>query len=322
MRCPKCQYISYATETRCPHCGFDLSLVDVEAAPDLNLRPENEPVGPLADLTLNVPQAPHDAPAADPISRDLESAPLRGPATPSTPLTRSEPRPASPRMDLPLFDSNATPAAGRSPLGTQVPPPSTPLSVRRSTPEVPRARPPALPRISVPERQLDFAERVLEPPPPVPHIEVEPPPAVVSVTKSDRELASLVRRLAAGVFDFLVLAGVDAIVIWLTLNVTGLAREEMEMLPLVPLAAFLVLLSGGYFSIFTAASGQTLGKMLAGVRVQTDAGGRVPLGNALVRWAVMLVGVLAVGLGLLPALAGSERRTLHDRIAGTRVIRA
>ena len=321
MRCPKCQYISYASETRCPHCGFDVSLVDAEAAPDLNLRPENEPVGPLADLTLHAPEAPHDAPAADTISRDLESAPLRGPATPSTPMTRSEPRPA-PRMDLPLFDSNAAPSATRAPLGTQVPPPSTPLSVRRATPEVPRARPPAPPRISVPERQLDFAERVLEPPPPVPQIEVESPPAVVFETKPDRELASLVRRLAAGVFDFLVLAGVDATVIWLTLNLTGLTREEMGMLPLVPLAAFLVLLSGGYFSIFTAASGQTLGKMLAGVRVQSDSGGRVPLGNALVRWAVMLVGVLAVGVGLLPALAGTERRTLHDRIAGTRVVRA
>ena len=39
------------------------------------------------------------------------------------------------------------------------------------------------------------------------------------------------------------------------------------MLPAVPMLAFLMLLCGGYFVLFTAAGGQTIGKMAAHIRV-------------------------------------------------------
>ena len=37
-----------------------------------------------------------------------------------------------------------------------------------------------------------------------------------------------------------------------------------------PLGVFLLLLNGGYLTIFTTAGGQTIGKMIAGIRVVAD----------------------------------------------------
>jgi uncharacterized RDD family membrane protein YckC len=88
-----------------------------------------------------------------------------------------------------------------------------------------------------------------------------------------------------------------------------------------------VMLAAGYFVSFTAAGGQTIGKMATGIRVipATDADPslpRVSFGAAVVRAAAYLVSVLPAGLGLLPILFTSERRALHDRLADTRVVRA
>jgi uncharacterized RDD family membrane protein YckC len=76
--------------------------------------------------------------------------------------------------------------------------------------------------------------------------------------------------------------------------------------------------------LFVAANGQTIGKMAAGVKVvSTDVEtARVSLGHAVVRAAAYLVSALPAGLGLLPALFGADRRTIHDRLAATRVVKA
>ena len=70
---------------------------------------------------------------------------------------------------------------------------------------------------------------------------------------------------------------------------------------------------------FTTASGQTIGKMLAGIRVVGLHSARVPLGNAIVRAAACLLTILSLGLGFLPAFTSRDRRAFHDRLAGTRV---
>ena len=43
--------------------------------------------------------------------------------------------------------------------------------------------------------------------------------------------------------------------------------ESARILPIVPTAAFLLLVGGSYLVMFTAAGGQTIGKMIAGLRV-------------------------------------------------------
>ena len=120
-------------------------------------------------------------------------------------------------------------------------------------------------------------------------------------------VASLVRRAVAGVIDVLILGSISAAVVVLTLRVCELhARAVARCCPPVPMLAFLLLLCGGYFVLFTAAGGQTIGKMAAAhsrrqcVRQVTPA--RVSFRTAVVRTVACLGSVLALGAGFLLAV--------------------
>jgi uncharacterized RDD family membrane protein YckC len=136
----------------------------------------------------------------------------------------------------------------------------------------------------------------------------------------------IVSRLGAAIVDAVLLGGLSAGVVWATLRWCQLPMEQVRVLPIAPTAGFLVLVGLGYLLLFTAAGGQTIGKMLFGIRVVGDdtpyaTGGTLSLRQAVYREVVSLPSVLALGLGFLPALFGDER-ALHDRLAQTRVVRA
>jgi uncharacterized RDD family membrane protein YckC len=129
-------------------------------------------------------------------------------------------------------------------------------------------------------------------------------------------------RLLATIVDGVLLGSVDAAVVYLTLALTGLGIDSVRALPILPLAGFLAILNGGYLIAFVAASGQTIGKMIAGVRVLRDDGRRVDIATAVLRAAGCGLSLLTAGVGYLPALLTTDGRALHDRISGTRVVRA
>jgi uncharacterized RDD family membrane protein YckC len=62
--------------------------------------------------------------------------------------------------------------------------------------------------------------------------------------------------------------------------------------------------------------------MALGLRVVAADEGRVGVGAACLRARGCLASTICLGAGLLPALVGTERRAVHDRIADTRVVRA
>ena len=102
----------------------------------------------------------------------------------------------------------------------------------------------------------------------------------------------------------------------------GLTTAEIAMLPPIPLGAFFLLVNGGYLASFTAAGGQTIGKMafgLQGRRPRRPAGRR--RGLSVVRALGCLASVASLGLGFLPALLGDGGRAIEDRLADTRVVR-
>ncbi len=148
----------------------------------------------------------------------------------------------------------------------------------------------------------------------------EPEPVEMTTT------APVFRRLVAGVIDLAILSAINAAVLYFTVRVLGLQIENVWVLPKIPLAAFLLLLNGGYFVLFTAAGGQTIGKMIAGIRVVMHTGDaratRVAFGAAVVRAAAYFVSLLPAGLGFVPILISPDGRTVHDRLADTRVVRA
>lgn len=87
------------------------------------------------------------------------------------------------------------------------------------------------------------------------------------------------------------------------------------------------LLAGGiaalYFVAFEAGRWQaTPGKRLLGLRVETTEGARLSIGRALWRHVAGLASWLTLNLGHLLVALRSDRRALHDLIAGTRVTAA
>jgi uncharacterized RDD family membrane protein YckC len=236
---------------------------------------------------------------------------------------RAERTPRTDDRKLPLF-AHAFDLAGDEPLITLPATPRPPLAVRR-TPSTPRLRAvpkPSRPIASAPalefwdeartapivESAADVRARTaarLAPPLPQP---------------AHAEVSGAGARLAAAAIDHLLLSAVDLAVVYFTLRMAGLAMADWAALPPVPLVAFLLLVKLSYFCAFTAVGGQTIGKMAARIRVVTMEDASVDGALAVKRTLAGAVSASLLGLGYLPALIGSERRALHDRVTRTRVI--
>ena len=86
------------------------------------------------------------------------------------------------------------------------------------------------------------------------------------------------------------------------------------------LVAYLAALGLIYAGYFTGTTGQTLGKIVLGLRV-VDSVGRPPgYLRALARAVLGSAGVLAAAAGLVPMAFDPARRALHDRLLKTRVV--
>lgn len=307
MKCPKCGYLGFEEAERCRNCGYDFSLSAGSTPSDLRLRDANREVHPAEDLDLI------DAAAQPP------SSAMNAPAPPSSPTPRSADRPAGSNPELSTEDLRELPLfTDDAPLITKASPPRPPLAVRRATPEIPRLRtePPRTP-------SLEFNEGELEMP-----LEAPVSPAVRAVggewtpeAEAAGEAAGLGRRYLAAGLDLALLAIVDVVVVWFTVKICGLTTSELHLLPVGPLVVFLLVQNGGYLVAFTA-GGQTIGKMAAGIKVvAAEAGGSLDLGRSLQRTFMWSLMALPAGLGLFTALLSPQRQGLHDRFAGTKVVR-
>jgi len=280
MKCPKCSYVGFEEADRCRHCGYDFSLVD------------QIPPAEAVTLPLHVVEPPRHAAYREPLRRAAEAAPL---------------------VDLPLSASieaapTAMPTVPPSLLAEPQPPPArTPLAVRR-TAERPRSR--STPHVTRRPRPVLFDSTA----------EVAARSADTSVEDAPPVAAPPLVRVASGLLDVALLVGIDAVVIYLTTQMAGVPVSDVLVLPIVPLAAFVIGLNVAYLAVFTANGGQTLGKMATGLRVEaTD--GVLTFWRAVVRVVAAIAGGLAMGAGFVPALWRDDRRAVHDHIAHTRVVK-
>ncbi len=306
MKCPKCGYLGFETGDRCKNCGYDFSLLarpGTTASHDLPIRPDDAETSAPPELWLDrmtsdeagPPPASHAHPAG------VSEAPERLHGT------------SSDSSALPLFNPEEP---DDIPLIALPPAPRAPLAVRRPA-ESPRLR--AVPRVArLPSAAFDFREEAdlteaeaVE--------SAQSPPGTVAWLAAEgiREVGG--RRVAAAIIDHAILFTIDLTVFYFTLRVAGLSSAEVRLLPIAPLVTFLGLLKLAYFSAFTAAGGQTIGKMSVGIQVIADRGS-LDAARALRRTLAGLLSLLPVGLGFLPAFFGADRRTLHDRLTGTRVV--
>ena len=321
MKCPTCGYIGFESSDRCRNCGYEFALATPAPPPqDLSLA-SGEADGPLQDLSIRDGAPP---------PRGTAARGARPAATPDLDRVMQNldrvigaPDPASADSgppDLPLFDRDAEQEL--PPLVTAGAEPRRPLSVRRATPDPARLKPKPI------RHQAPAAEQSLGLPLPSVSERVEPtresPVGRARAEAADADAVDaappLLRGLAALV-DVAILGAIDVLVISFTLRLCGLDTSELGVLPPIPIVAFFLIVNGGYLAAFTAAGGQTIGKMAFGLKVvgQTDA--PVSAGTSVVRTFGCLLSVVSLGLGFAPALLGSGGRALEDRLADTRVVR-
>lgn len=347
MKCPKCGYLGFETTDRCRNCQYDFSLAPFANEPELTLhntrkteslndfelpqiqrqsdslsataldldrlfgeadppRPAPAVRAPEPTLTIVDDEEAFETPVEEPaaaIAMSIDEPAMTSPPFTDTGLLTPEQLAAS------VVDDGALPFDD-API---VPPPAArpPLAVRRSTPEVPRNRP----RTTRPIRSESL------------NLESTSLSSSVSrdaseTIKSLLEPPTLGVRVGAGLIDFLLLVGIDAAILYLTLKVTGLQStlEDLRVLPPIPFVGFLALLAFGYVSAFTVAGGQTIGKMVLSLRVIGDDGRPIDAAGGMLRAAGCMLVPVTLGLSYLPALFTSDHRAIHDRLAGTRVV--
>ena len=132
-------------------------------------------------------------------------------------------------------------------------------------------------------------------------------------------MSLLTRRLVAAVVDGGILAGINVAVVYLTLRVVGLGVDDVWRLPTIPVVSFLAMFDLGYLVLLTAFGGQTVGKMATRLRVEGRDGEAVSVSRSLGRAAACAVCMVPAGVGFVGVLTAS-RRSLQDRLAGTRVV--
>jgi len=350
MKCPKCGYLGFETTDRCRNCQYDFSLAPFASEPELTLQGADRRTESGNDFELPAIKRQSDRLSASALDLDRlfgepEPSASASPDSNELPRERKLEAPtitvldddAPEAIEEPVDDSAAAilaedelaaimmpapPAAmtrasdeGALPFddGPIVPPPAArpPLAVRRSTPEVTRNRP----RTTRPARvdSLDFEPSARS---------GAASQAASDTVASLMEMPSLGARVGAGLIDVLLLVGIDAAVLYLTLRVTGLQNtiEDLRVLSPVPFVGFLATLAFGYVAAFTVAGGQTIGKMVLSLRVIGDDGRPVDAAGGMLRALGCMLVPITLGLSYLPALFTSDHRAIHDRLAGTRVV--
>jgi uncharacterized RDD family membrane protein YckC len=82
---------------------------------------------------------------------------------------------------------------------------------------------------------------------------------------------------------------------------------------------FSSILGAGYSIVFHWIWGQTLGKMALQIRVVSMDGGPLSFGQSVGRYFATILSALILGIGFIMAGLRSDKRALHDLLAGTRV---
>lgn len=97
-----------------------------------------------------------------------------------------------------------------------------------------------------------------------------------------------------------------------------LALEWLENSARSCLSALIIL---SYFTVFVGWRGQTPGKMLFRLSIVRASGDEVGYGRAFVRWIGQILSTLLLGIGFLMVAFSLKKQGLHDKLAGTYVVR-
>jgi uncharacterized RDD family membrane protein YckC len=149
--------------------------------------------------------------------------------------------------------------------------------------------------------------------------ELELPPITSEAPPLERPALAAERAQAAAV-DAILFGALAVVVVYFT----GRAARA-PVTALVPswpgLALYLGMLALFYAAYFTGTTGQTPGKLMTGLRVVGVTGRPPSYPRAVARALVGTLGIALAGAVLVPMAFDPARRTLHDRLFKTRVVR-
>ena len=134
--------------------------------------------------------------------------------------------------------------------------------------------------------------------------------------------AGLMRRLAAIVYDTLLLVALAMVATSLLLPLTGGEAIDAASHPALGAAyrAVLVGIVVAFYGLFWTRRGQTLGMQSWRLKVERQDGGLLGWADVMRRLAAALLSLLALGLGFLWILVDPGKRAWHDILSGTRVV--
>ena len=135
-------------------------------------------------------------------------------------------------------------------------------------------------------------------------------------------------RLAGFWIRYATMQSIDSAVLFLAhgslVGVGWLVSGRSTVAAVAVQAAILLgtfVVSAAYFIFFHWVWGQTLGKMAVQIKVVSIDGGPLSFGQAVGRYLAMFLSAIILGIGFIMAGIRTDKRALHDLLAGTRVIR-
>ena len=130
--------------------------------------------------------------------------------------------------------------------------------------------------------------------------------------------AGLGRRLLSMLYEFLILIAV----LFIASFVFHLVFRDTSSLLFRPgLQLYLLVIAGTYFTWFWTHGGQTLPMQTWKLQIISAGGDQIYLKQALARYLFAVIGIFFLGGGIAWALFDRDRQFLHDRLAGTRIVR-
>ncbi len=134
----------------------------------------------------------------------------------------------------------------------------------------------------------------------------------------ERAYGGVWRRGIAAAIDWLLIG----VVVSLSIGYHGQLAPPHSTVKVVVYYALAVLLVWLYFVAMEACAWRaTLGKLVVGVRVTTLDGRRIGVGRATARLLAKLLSLALLGLGFVLAGVDARKQALHDKVAGTLVVR-
>ncbi|MHB8915694.1 MAG: RDD family protein [Thiobacillus sp.] len=129
--------------------------------------------------------------------------------------------------------------------------------------------------------------------------------------------ASLRSRLAAMIYELLLVVAVIFIASFIFIRLTGDAQNGGKQ---IAFQLFLLGVLFAYFSTFWLRSGQTLAMKTWRIKLVDRDDALITLKHAALRFVLALLGLALGGVTIIWALFDADRQFLHDRLARTRLI--